>query len=43
MLFEGQEQRNLEEEKIMAGLLELFESKFKTLLKALFSFDKLKW
>lgn len=43
MLFEGQEQRSPEEEKVKAGLLDLFERKFRSLIKALFSFDKLKW
>jgi len=43
MLFEGQEEKNSDEQKIMNGLMELFDRKFKSLLDALFSFDKLKW
>jgi len=43
MLFEGQEEKNSDEQKIMNGLMDLFDRKFKTLLDALFSFDKLKW
>ncbi len=43
MLFEGQEEKNQDEQKIMNGLMELFDRKFKDLLEALFNFDKLKW
>jgi len=43
MLFEGQEEKNEDEQKIMTGLMELFDRKFKDLLEALFNFDKLKW
>ena len=43
MLFEGQEEKNEDEQKIMTGLMELFDRKFKDLLEALFNFDKLTW
>jgi len=43
MLFEGQDERSPEEEKIMSGLMELFEKKFTALLDALFSLDELRW
>jgi hypothetical protein len=43
MVFDGKERRTTEDKQLKWELLELLERKLKSLLKALFSFEKVKW